>query len=102
MLRPCDIPVALTPHDQLPRKPPSLSLSVMAAPSTEQRELQLVETVEFKILAVANKEEKLHLLLQRFLAPLILKAASDHAPVRARVSLPLLAYRRFSSMVNTF
>ena len=58
----------------------------MAAPSTEQRELQLVESVEFKILGVANKEEKLHQLLQRYLAPVILKAASEHASVRGRVS----------------
>lgn len=55
--------------------------------STEQKELQLVETVEFKILGVANKEDKLHDLLQRYLAPLLLKAASDHASVRARVRL---------------
>lgn len=58
----------------------------MATPSSEKRELQLVESVEFKILAVANKEEKLHQLLQRYLAPVILKAASEHASVRARVS----------------
>lgn len=58
----------------------------MAAPATEQRELQLVESVEFKILGVANKEEKLHQLLQRYLAPVILKAASEHASVRGRVS----------------
>ena len=58
----------------------------MTASSTEQRELKLVESVEFKILGVANKEDKLHQLLQRYLAPLILKAASDHASVRARVS----------------
>lgn len=58
----------------------------MAAPSPEQRELQLVESVEFKILAVSNKEEKLHQLLQRYLAPVILKAESDYAQVRARVS----------------
>jgi proteasome component ECM29 len=57
----------------------------MAAASADQRELQLVESVEFKILGVANKEDKLHQLLQRYLAPLILKAASDHASVRARV-----------------
>lgn len=57
----------------------------MAELSTEQRELRLVESVEFKILGVANKEEKLHQLLQRYLAPLILKAASDHASVRSRV-----------------
>ena len=57
----------------------------MAAPSPEQRELQLVESVEFKILGVANKEDKLHQLLQRYLAPVILKAESEYAPVRARV-----------------
>ncbi|KAF4589687.1 proteasome component ECM29 [Ophiocordyceps camponoti-floridani] len=57
----------------------------MAAPSTEQRELQLVDSVDFKILGVANKEEKLHQLLQRFLAPLLLKAASEHASVRTKV-----------------
>lgn len=60
----------------------------MAAPSTEKKELQLVETVEFKILGVANKEQKLHELLQRYLAPLILKAASEHASVRGRVRKP--------------
>lgn len=58
----------------------------MSTPTAEQREMLLVENVEFKILAVANKEEKLHQLLQRFLAPVILKAASDHASVRQRVS----------------
>lgn len=57
----------------------------MATQSPEQKELQLVETVEFKILGVANKEQKLHELLQRYLAPLILKAASDYASVRGRV-----------------
>lgn len=60
----------------------------MAAASPEQKELQLVESVEFKILGVANKERKLHELLQRYLAPVILKAASDHASVRTRVRPP--------------
>lgn len=68
----------------------------MAAPSTEQRELQLVENVEFKILGVANKEDKLHQLLQKFLPPVILKAASDHASVRARVS----SYENRSVLIN--
>lgn len=44
-----------------------------------------MENVEFKILGVANKEDKLHDLLQRYLAPVILKGASEHASVRARV-----------------
>lgn len=57
----------------------------MANTTPEQRELQLVDSVEFKILGVANKEDKLHQLLQRYLAPVILKAASEHASVRAKV-----------------
>ena len=57
----------------------------MAALSAEQRELQLVDTVEFKILGVANKEDKLKDLLQRYLAPLLLKAGSEHASVREKV-----------------
>ncbi|KAG6007310.1 hypothetical protein E4U21_006121 [Claviceps maximensis] len=67
----------------------------MSALSTEQRELQLVESVEFKILAVANKEDKLHQLLQRYLAPLILKAASEHASVRARIIQILARLKTF-------
>ena len=59
----------------------------MAEASSEQRELQLVESVEFKILAVANQEDKLQQLLQRYLAPLVLKAGSSHHSVRARVRL---------------
>ncbi|KAG6040514.1 hypothetical protein E4U41_000335 [Claviceps citrina] len=67
----------------------------MSASSTEQRELQLVESVEFKILGVANKEEKLHELLQRYLAPLILKAASEYASVRARIIQILARLKTF-------
>lgn len=62
----------------------------MATQSTAQREMQLVEGVEFKILQVANQEDKLQHVLQRYLAPLILKAASEHASVRARVRRILL------------
>lgn len=58
----------------------------MAADSAEAREMRLVDNVDSKILAVAVKEEKLHQLLQRYLAPLILKAASEHEPVRRKVS----------------
>ena len=46
-----------------------------------------MESVEFRILGVANKEEKLHDMLQRYLAPVILKGASEHASVRARVCI---------------
>ncbi|KAH6608498.1 proteasome component ecm29 [Trichoderma cornu-damae] len=57
----------------------------MAAAPAEQRELQLVDNVEFKILAVANAEDKLCELLGRYLAPVILKANSSHASVRVKV-----------------
>ncbi|KAJ4269798.1 proteasome component M29 [Fusarium torreyae] len=57
----------------------------MAAPSSKDRELQLLDTVELKILNVANKEKKLHELLQRYLPPVLLKAGSEHAQVRAKV-----------------
>jgi proteasome component ECM29 len=57
----------------------------MAEPSPEQRKLQLVEKLEFRILGVANQEKKLHDLLQTFLAPLILEVASEYATVRTRV-----------------
>ncbi|KAH7150323.1 proteasome stabiliser-domain-containing protein [Dactylonectria estremocensis] len=57
----------------------------MAAASTKDRELQLLDSVEFKILAVANKEEKLRQLLERYLPAVLLKAGSEHAQVRAKV-----------------
>jgi proteasome component ECM29 len=57
-----------------------------AAASSKERELQLLDSVELKILNVANKEKKLHELLQRYLPPVLVKAASEHAPVRAKVS----------------
>lgn len=52
------------------------------AESTEKRELELVDKLDFRILDVANNESKLEALLSRFLAPLILKAGSEHAAVR--------------------
>ncbi|CAK7206241.1 proteasome component M29 [Sporothrix eucalyptigena] len=58
----------------------------MAAPPMEQRELELVEKVDFRILNVANNEAKLQDLLSKFLVPLLLKGASDHASVRAKVA----------------
>ncbi len=60
----------------------------MAAPSaasSEQRELELVDKVDFRILNVANNEAKLQDLLGRYLAPLLLKAGSEHASVRLKV-----------------
>ncbi|KJR86011.1 proteasome component ECM29 [Sporothrix schenckii 1099-18] len=58
----------------------------MAEPTSEQRELSLVEKVDFRILNVANNEQKLQDLLSKFLVPLLLKGASEHASVRAKVA----------------
>ncbi|EFW99889.1 proteasome component [Grosmannia clavigera kw1407] len=58
----------------------------MATPSTEERELALVDKVDFRILNVANNEKKLQDLLSKFLVPLLLKGASEHASVRAKVA----------------
>jgi proteasome component ECM29 len=65
------------------------------AASLEKRELDLVDKVDFRILEVANNESKLETLLSRYLAPLILKAGSEHAAVRAKVIAVL-------KRVNTF
>ena len=61
-------------------------ISIMTDSLTlEQKELRLVDNVEFKILGVANREDKLQWLLQRYLAPLLLKAGSEHLAVRNKV-----------------
>ncbi|KAK3335839.1 proteasome stabiliser-domain-containing protein [Cercophora scortea] len=57
----------------------------MSTPSTEQRELDLVEKVDFRILGVSNHEEKLQQLLKAYLPALLLKAGSEHASVRNKV-----------------
>ena len=55
------------------------------AESTKTRELALVDKLDFRILDVANNESKLEALLTKFLAPLVLKAGSEHAAVRNKV-----------------
>ncbi|KOS20773.1 Proteasome component ECM29 [Escovopsis weberi] len=67
----------------------------MAAASTEQRESELVDKLEFRILEVANQEVKLHQLLQRFLCPLILKANSQYGSVRTKVLRILTILKTF-------
>lgn len=59
--------------------------------STEQKELELVDKVDFRILGVSNNEEKLQALLKVYLAPLLLKLGSEHASVRNKVSFYLLS-----------
>lgn len=53
--------------------------------STEQRELELVDKVNLRILNVANDATKLSQLLKPYLPALLLKAGSDYASVRSKV-----------------
>lgn len=58
-------------------------------PSPEAKELALVGKVEFRI-AAAESEAKLESLLKTYLAPLLLKLASEHLNVRNKVILRAL------------
>lgn len=53
-------------------------------PSLEQRELTLIGKVEMRI-ALADSDTKLESTLKTYLAPLLLKLASDHISVRNKV-----------------
>lgn len=57
----------------------------MAAPADVKRELELIDNVEWRILSASSDEEKLQRLLKVYLAPLLLKAGSEHAAVRNKV-----------------
>lgn len=57
----------------------------MAAPVDAKRELELIEKVEWRILSASSDEEKLQSLLKVYLAPLLLKAGSEHVAVRNKV-----------------
>lgn len=59
----------------------------MAAPSASERELQLLDKIDFRILGVANNETKLTALLGTYLCPIILKVASEHKSVRDKVGV---------------
>src|SRR6202042_888011 len=52
--------------------------------SSEARELNLVAKVEMRF-ALADSDSKLQTLLSTYLAPLLLKLASEHAAVRNKV-----------------
>lgn len=60
--------------------------------SAEAKELSLVGKVELRI-ALADTDTKLESLLKTYLAPLLLKLASEHASVRNKVSRSLMAFR---------
>ncbi|KAL2136192.1 hypothetical protein VTI74DRAFT_5070 [Chaetomium olivicolor] len=57
----------------------------MATPADEKRELELIEKVEWRILSASSDEEQLQRLLKVYLAPLLLKAGSEHVAVRNKV-----------------
>lgn len=58
------------------------------ATASAEKELSLVGKVELRI-ALADSDEKLEALLKTYLAPLLLKLASEHASVRNKVG-PIL------------
>ena len=53
--------------------------------SPEQKELNLVGKVELRI-ALVESDSKLETILKTYLAPLLLKLASEHVKVRNKVS----------------
>ncbi|KAL2147684.1 hypothetical protein VTI28DRAFT_7036 [Corynascus sepedonium] len=57
----------------------------MATPTDAKRELDLIEKVEWRILSTSSDEEKLQEFLKIYLAPLLLKAGSEHVAVRNKV-----------------
>ncbi len=57
----------------------------MAAPVDAKRELDLIEKVEWRILSASSDEQKLQGLLKVYLAPLLVKAGSEHVAVRNKV-----------------
>ena len=61
-----------------------------ATETPEAKELSLVGKVELRI-ALADSDTKLESILKTFLAPLLLKLASDHISVRNKVSLELVS-----------
>ena len=54
-------------------------------PSTESKELALIDKVELRI-ALTDSDAKLESVLNVYLAPLLLKLASEHISVRNKVS----------------
>lgn len=57
-------------------------------PTSEERDLSLVGKVELRI-ALADSDAKLQSILNTYLAPLLLKLASEHVSVRNKASAPL-------------
>jgi hypothetical protein len=56
-----------------------------AAPPTEARELSLLDKVELRI-ALAQSDTALETSLKTYLAPVLLKLASEHVAVRNKVN----------------
>lgn len=73
-----------------------------SAPATEVKELELIGKVELRI-AIADSDKKLENLLKVYLAPLLLKLASDSVAVRNKVkflsSVSQILLRAFAQYV---
>jgi len=57
-----------------------------ATPTSEARELSLLDKVELRI-ALAQSDTALETSLKTYLAPVLLKLASDHVAVRNKVNM---------------
>jgi proteasome component ECM29 len=57
----------------------------MAVSPDVKKELELIENAEWRILSASSDEEKLQRLLKVYLAPILVKAASEHVSVRNKV-----------------
>ena len=68
--------------------------------SPEAKELSLVGKVEMRI-ALADSDAKLESLLNTYLAPLLLKLASEHVNVRNKVSRALGLAENHKSLRKT-
>ena len=62
-----------------------MATAIPSSESSEAKELSLIGKVELRI-ALADSDSKLESLLKTYLAPLLLKLASEHVNVRNKVS----------------
>lgn len=68
-----------------------MSTTTPSLDSPEAKELNLLSKVELRI-ALADSDQKLETILNTYLAPVLLKLASEHLSVRNKVSLGTLLY----------
>lgn len=73
----------------------------MATSPEVKRELELIENAEWRILSASSDEEKLQRLLKVYLAPLLVKAGSEHVSVRNKVGANNRCWSRLHPPADT-